>query len=177
MTVDISVSIYSPEEVKMCEGCPLHLVIHSRDDIRESHDSVQNVPRHGEIVIVTPVKRHRSGHVSQGVLGHLVRPVVLIVGLILAPVVGVEAVVFVLLLGVVEDSVGAGSGWSVVKDVGKESFVHLGLVKAAENEEDVGAEALSDGLVTEEGGQAVHRRLLGRNSPTPISSIRKSNIP
>ena len=120
-----------------------HLVVHSRDDIRQPHDCVQNVltdisciytsvlcyPRHGEVVIITPVERHWSGHVSQGILGHLVRPVMLEVGLVLAPVVGVKAVVFMFLLGVVKDGVGAGPGWSVVEDVGQESFVHLDRVK------------------------------------------------
>ena len=122
------------------------LVVHSRDDVRQSHDCVQNVltdisciyfcvecyecyPRHGEVVIITPVERHWSGHVSQGILGHLVRPMMLEVGLVLAPVVGVKAVVLMFLLGVVKDGVGAGPGRSVVEYVGQESFVHLDSVK------------------------------------------------
>ena len=39
---------------------------------------------------------------------------------------------------------------------------YLSLIKAAEDEENVGAEALGDGLVTEQSGQAVYQEVAGQ---------------
>ena len=82
-------------------------------------------PEHGEVVIIAPVESHGSLDIPQVVLRNIVGAVMVVILLVAAPVVGVEAVVFVFLLSVVEDSASAGPGRSVVEDVGQESFVHL----------------------------------------------------
>ena len=87
------------------------------------HD--ESHPGHGKVVIITPVESHGSLDIPQVVLRDIVGAVVVVVLLVAAPVVGVEAIVFVFLLGVVEDSVGARPGRSVVEDVGQQGFVHL----------------------------------------------------
>ena len=91
--------------------------------IRVEYD--ESYPGHGKVVIITPVESHGSLDIPQVVLRHIVGPVMVVILLVAAPVVGVEAVVFVFLLSVVEDSPGAGPGRGVVEDVGQESFVHL----------------------------------------------------
>lgn len=85
----------------------------------------ESYPGHGKVVIITPVESHGSLDIPQVVLRNIVGPVMVVVLLVAAPVVGVEAIMFVFLLSVVEDSVGAGPGRSVVEDVGQQGFVHL----------------------------------------------------
>ena len=87
--------------------------------------SDESYPGHSKVVIIAPVESHGSLHIPQVVLRNVVAAVMVVILLVAAPVVGVEAVVFVFLLSVVEDSASAGPGRSVVEDVGQESFVHL----------------------------------------------------
>ena len=85
----------------------------------------ESYPGHGKVVIIAPVESHGSLHIPQVILRNVVAAVMVVILLVAAPVVGVEAVVFVFLLSVVEDGVGAGSGWSVVEDVRQQSLVQL----------------------------------------------------
>ena len=80
------------------------------------HD--ESHPRHGKVVIITPVESHRSLDIPQVVLRNIIAPVMVIILLVAAPVVCVEAIMLVFLLSVVEDSVSAGPGRGVVEDVG-----------------------------------------------------------
>ena len=80
----------------MGPGSKLHLAVHPGDDVGQAGDGVEDVPRHGEVVIVAPVQRHWAGHLCQTVLGH--RP--LVVGeilLVAPPVVAVEPALRLLL--------------------------------------------------------------------------------
>lgn len=81
-------------------------------------------PRLSKVVIVTPVESHRSVHIPQVVLKHLIAAMVHEVGLRVAPVEGVEAG-DLLLLRVLQDGVGAGTRRGVVQDVRQQGLVHL----------------------------------------------------
>ena len=130
-------------------------------------------PRLSKVVIVTPVESHRSGHIPQVVLKHLIAAMVHEVHLRVTPVKGVEAG-DLLLLRILQDGVGAGARRGVVQDVRQQGLVHLNkknsnifvhadktylsFIKPTQYEEDVCAEALGDlSLVAEEAGQAVNQ--------------------
>ena len=81
-------------------------------------------PWHCKVIIVAPVERHRRGHSAQVIHWRLILVMVLEVGLRVAPVIGVEAW-DLLLLGVVEDGVGAGPSRGVVEDVRQQGLVQL----------------------------------------------------
>ena len=89
----------------------------------------ESYPGHGKVVIIAPVESHGSLDIPQVVLRNIVGPVMVVVLLVAAPIVGVEAIMFVFLLSVVEDSVGAGPGcgWSVAEDVSFISRTESGL--------------------------------------------------
>ena len=115
-------------------------MVHARQDVRQMRDSIEDVLRCSQPIIVAPVERHWSDHILQQIHRH-VTVVVRIVIRLAAPVIAVEPL-WVDLLSVVEDGGGGGAGWGVVHDCLQQWFVQLRLVKAAEDEQDVGADAL-----------------------------------
>ena len=66
------------------------------------------------------------------------------------------------LLGIVEDGGGGGSRGGVMHDRLQQGLVQLGLVEAAEDKEDVGADAGEAALAAEEAGEAVHEAVAGQ---------------
>ena len=106
---------------------------------------------------------------------------VLPVDLWISPVICMEPG-HLLLLRIVEDSVGAGSCWRVVEDVWQQGLVHLeqwnllqfysfwfclvkylSFIKTTENKENVGAKSLSDfSFVTEQTCQTVNQEAIGK---------------
>ena len=140
---------------------------------------VQTYPWHGKVVIITPVECHWCGHIRQQVFWRSVAVVVLPVDLRISPVVGMEPG-HLLLLGVVEDGVGAGACGGVVEDVRQQGLVHLeqrkllqfytfwfclvtylSFIKTTKNKENVGAESLSDfSFMTEQACKTVNQEAI-----------------
>eukprot|EP00091_Calanus_sinicus_P020941 TRINITY_DN599_c0_g1_i3.p1 TRINITY_DN599_c0_g1~~TRINITY_DN599_c0_g1_i3.p1 ORF type:complete len:137 (+),score=13.33 TRINITY_DN599_c0_g1_i3:110-520(+) len=84
------IRVNAPQKVKMCPLLIVHLMVHTRDNVRKADDGLQDVCWHGKPVIISPVESNWGFDSSQVIVRDRAI-VVLEVQLVTSPVIPMES--------------------------------------------------------------------------------------